>query len=198
VREAAARDAGRAARPRFRVLNVRTRRRRAPVCLRAAPRRLLDVLDDDRSGTIEFAELIGWYLERMQDYAYAERARKAERSKLRVFWEERLKLSPRARIAVGWAVAWGLFALFAVLSVTYAIQFGEARFNAIIMGWALSLGQTFAAEEPITIWIYLLIPWLIGTVSQNEYASELLNTFMGTAVGEMVGACIGMLTQTEA
>jgi hypothetical protein len=87
-----------------------------------------------------------------------------------------------------------MFALFAVLTVAYAIQFGEERFNAIITGWALSLGQTFVAEEPITIWIYMLIPWIVGAVSRNEFASELFATFMGTGVGEMVSTCIAYLS----
>ena len=106
-------------------------------------------LDTDGSGDVEFAELMAWYLERMQDYAVAEAERRKQRGKWRVVWEDTLKLPRWARIAIGWLVNWLIFTLLAVLSVTFALTFGEERFDAIITSWGIGLGQTFAAEEPV-------------------------------------------------
>jgi len=112
-------------------------------------RSLVIQLDTDGSGDVEFAELMAWYLERMQDYAVAEAERRMKRGKWRVVWEDTLKLPRWARIAIGWLVNWLIFTLLAVLSVTFALTFGEERFDAIITSWGIGLGQTFAAEEPV-------------------------------------------------
>ena len=109
----------------------------------------MNQLDTDGSGAVEFAELMAWYLERMQDYAVAEAERRKQRGKWRVVWEDTLKLPRWARIAIGWLVNWLIFTLLAVLSVTFALTFGVERFNAIITSWGICLGQTFAVEEPV-------------------------------------------------
>jgi hypothetical protein len=83
-------------------------------------------------------------------------------------------------------------AVCAVVIVTFGLTFGEERFNGLIMSWGIGLGQTFAAEEPVIIWIYMLIPVIIAAVSSNDLTAELLNGFMGSAVGEIIGKCIGM------
>jgi hypothetical protein len=121
-----------------------------------------------------------------------EASRRQERSKLTIVWEDKMKLPRFVKVAIAWIACWLMFALFALITVTFAVTFGEVRFNAIITSWGISLGQTFGAEEPIMIWIYLFLPWLLSAASQNELASELVNAFLATGVGSCVGKCFGM------
>jgi hypothetical protein len=126
-----------------------------------------------------------------QEFAEYEAKRRQNRSRMRVIWEDEMKLPKRVKVAIAWVVNWAMFAVFALLATVLAVGFGEERFNAIITSWAVSLGQTFGAEEPVMIWIYLLIPWLVESFSNSEFLSELLASFMGTAVGRCVSSVLG-------
>jgi hypothetical protein len=162
-----------------------------PPARRSPPsRRLLELLDHDGSGQVEFAELMGWYLERMQDLNAEEMERKAHRSQLRVFWEEGLRLPPWARHALAWALSWVLFAVCAVITVTYGIVFGEEVFGALLTTWGFGLAQTMVAEEPIMIWTYMLVPLMIEAISSNDLATQLLNAFVSSMIGDCVSGLL--------
>ena len=87
--------------------------------------------------------------------------RKAKRSALRAFWDERLKLPRRARIVLAWAATCIVFVTCAIVTITYARTFGERRFNILIWTWSFGLAQTFTVQEPLLIWLTLGIPWLV-------------------------------------
>jgi hypothetical protein len=162
-----------------------------PPARRSPPsRRLLELLDHDGSGQVEFAELMGWYLEHMQDFHAEELERRAHRSPLRVFWEERLRLPPWARHALAWALSWVLFAVCAVITVTYGIVFGEEVFGALLTTWGFGLAQTMVAEEPIMIWTYMLVPLMIEAISSNDLATQLLNAFVSSMIGDCVSGLL--------
>jgi len=152
---------------------------------------MLDELDSNDTGDIDFSELLTWYCRRMQEFAEYEAKRRQNRSRLCVTWEDQMKLPKLAKVAIAWLVNWAMFAVFALITTVLAVNFGEERFNAIITSWAVSLSQTFAAEEPVMIWVYLLIPWLIESISHNEFFSELLASFLGSAVGQCVSSVFG-------
>jgi hypothetical protein len=118
--------------------------------------------------------------------------RKTHRSELRIFWDERLKLPPLARILLAWAATLSVFVACSMIVITYARSFGETRFRMLILTWGFGLVQTVTIEEPVMIWVFMLIPWIVESVTRNELTGELLKQFMGSTIGQCVDGILSL------
>lgn len=87
---------------------------------------------------------------------------------------------------MAWLVSWSMFAMLAILSITYGVLFGEDRFQALMQSWGIALSQTFAVEEPLMIVLAVLLPRLVEALSSSSVVQEILNT----AIGQLIVSCV--------
>lgn len=93
---------------------------------------------------------------------------------------------------LAWAATGAVFATCAIVTLTYARTFGERRFNILVWTWSFGLAQTFTVQEPLLIWLTLGIPWLVERFSHNDLASELVNAFAGSVLGNCAQGLLGL------
>lgn len=115
-----------------------------------------------------------------------------------MIWEDKLKLPRMAKIVLAWLSCWTLFAVCAWLSISFAIVFGEARFNALVQSWGIALSQTFVVEEPCIIWIYLAIPLILDRLTSNDFTAELVNECLSSGIGSAIGKCFSLCKDLSA
>lgn len=69
-------------------------------------------------------------------------------------WEYRL------RLYLAWLFNFAVFAVFLLISIIYAAEFGNKRTRSMVISWLLAYGVTFALVEPIQVLIIACAPSL--------------------------------------
>lgn len=69
-------------------------------------------------------------------------------------WEYRL------RICLAWLFNFAVFAVFLLISIIYAAEFGNRRTKSMAISWLIAYGVTFALIEPIQVLIIACAPSL--------------------------------------